>query len=245
MAYTDKRIEEACMKRQFAIFVMTFLLIAVIAAFSLPRVLGDLVPATPNPEAVIVLQAADRDGCAASDLLLARHVIDQRLAYLEMGGDYEIVVREPDKALQLTLPAGEATPQLVNVVTQIGEVKFVDAGSRQPQPGHLDSVGDYQTIFSSGDISAVSVPEAGTGELFYQLTLQPEAAPKLDKFDTSTPGSFVCLAVDDVLASCSEMYHRNGNTLEILPSISGDITVDELALLLSSGPLPTRFEIIE
>ena len=83
------------------------------------------------------------------------------------------------------------------------------------------------------------------GELFYQIVFRPEAGAKLDAVE-SRSGHYVCLAVDNAIASCSTMYHRTGNMLEILPSTgANDISIDEMALFLTSGPLPLSLEMVE
>jgi hypothetical protein len=42
------------------------------------------------------------------------------------------------------------------------------------------------------------------------------------------------------------MYHWSGETLEILPNLGGDadLSLADLAIFLSSGPLPVSLEVV-
>jgi hypothetical protein len=42
------------------------------------------------------------------------------------------------------------------------------------------------------------------------------------------------------------MYHLSGNTLDILPNLGGEISINltDLAIFLKSGPLPVSLEVM-
>jgi hypothetical protein len=204
----------------------------------------EVVEAAP-PGTVVKLKATAPSDCTISKLEAVQQVLNQRLADLDFNGRYEIVIREDEMQLEVNLPPLDNAPQVIDVITRVGEVKFVDAGSQVPSSGLVSSADVFPTLFSSSDIRSVVPPETGTGELFYQIVIQPDAIQKLDAIGNQ-PGNNVCLALDNAIASCSTMYHRTGDTLEILPSTGdNDISIGEMALFLASGPLPVSLEIVE
>jgi hypothetical protein len=232
------------MKRQFAIFSITSIFISMFGLLYLPGVWEAAVEAAP-PGTVVKLKAAAPSDYTITELEEAQQVLDQRLARLDFNGRYEIVIREDEMQLEVNLPPLDNVPQVIDVITRVGEVKFVDAGSQVPSSGLVLSAEVFPTLFSRADIRSVVPPEPGTGELFYQIVIQPDAIQKLDAIGNQ-PENNVCLALDNAIASCSTMYQRTGDTLEILPSTGdNDISISEMALFLATGPLPVPLEIVE
>ena len=70
------------------------------------------------------------------------------------------------------------------------------------------------------EIEAAKLPDSTTGEIFYQLTLEPAAAERLTTFVETEPGGYICMVMDSYVLNCSVMYHQAGNSIEILPGLS-------------------------
>lgn len=241
------------MKRQFAIFAATMMLITVVGLMSVPRVLADLVAYLPGSVEMLgttfTLQAADPT-LDTADLLQARHIMARRLDQLNLTGTYEIVVLPEQNQLQVTLPENENSARVINVITHIGEIAFIDGGPESPPIGDRVSLVahpsdrslDYQSLFTGQDIDQIIAPDTNTGELFYQVKLQQDAAAHFN-----VPGkNYVCLVLDEVVTNCSKMYHWSGSTLEILPNLGDDtgISLLDLGIFFNSGPLPAPFEVV-
>lgn len=236
------------MKRQGAIFVMASVLIAALGLWFVPPVVAGLpglmtdvgIMATGPTFALRPVQA-----CSFAELQQAEQVISARLSGMQLDGPFEVVVREELQQLQVKLPPGDTTPQIVSIITREGDARFIDAGSQLPQIGATIQAEDYPTLFTGEDVQEMVPPAKDSGDLFYTITLDPNSARQLENFNAQQ-GHYVCLVVDNELASCSKMYHLLANTLEILPNVSSsDFSLDNLAVLLTNGSLPTRFEVVD
>jgi preprotein translocase subunit SecD len=111
-----------------------------------------------------------------------------------------------------------------------------------PQADPQENV--YRTLFVGQEIEAAKLPDSTTGQIFYQLTLQPAAAKRLTTFVETEPDGYICMVMDGQVLNCSVMYHQSGNTIEILPGLSSGtgISLADLAIFLKSGPLPMPLE---
>ncbi|GAB4425016.1 MAG: hypothetical protein Kow0031_04330 [Anaerolineae bacterium] len=235
------------MKRQGAIFVMASVIIAALGLWFVPPVVAGLpglmaVSGIASGEALTLRPASV---CSPAEMQRAQQVTSARLAGLSLDGPVEVVAGPEGQQLQVTLPPGASTPQVISVITQEGDARFIDAGSQMPRLGAIIEPGDYPTLFTGEDVADMTPPRRDSGELFYTITLHPNSARQLENFNAQQ-GHYVCLVVDDEVASCSKMYHLLANTLEILPHLSSpDFSLDDLTVLLTSGSLPTRFELVD
>jgi preprotein translocase subunit SecD len=103
----------------------------------------------------------------------------------------------------------------------------------------------YPLLFSGHEIREVVPPDPETGEIFYQLSLQPEAAQRFADFAETNEG-YICLAIDGEVINCSTMYHWSGTMIKILPDLGSgaNISLADLAIFLESGPLPAPLRVI-
>lgn len=235
------------MKRQGAIFVMASVLLAALGLWFVPPVVAGLPGLMTNVGVATspVLTLRPAQACSLAELQQAQQVLSARLQGLNLDGSFEVVVREEPQQLQVTLPPDGNSPQVISLITREGNARFIDAGTELPRIGATIEPEDYPTLFTEEDVQAMTPPSLDSGDLFYTITLNPNSAQQLENFNAQQ-GHYVCLVVDNEVASCSKMYHLLANTLEILPNISSrDFSLEDLAVLLTSGSLPTQFEIVD
>ena len=231
------------MKRQFAIFIISSIVIAVAGLVyslqSLAQVLTVSPDGLPPPGAVIQLNPDQMKTVRIADLAKAQKVVRHRLDQLALPGYYAVQMQ--GNHLRVTLPHGEDTLYIVNILTRVGDVRFVDGGKRPASGRQYDqtaaNLAGYPTLFARDDIQATIVPNAELGEIFYQITLSPAAANRFEAFNRQDD-HYMCLALDGQLTNCTQMYHWSGQTIDILPGATGDFSLADIVIFLRSGPLP-------
>lgn len=241
-------------KRYLLIFGLTFLSVSLLGLGFGAQVLADLTSLYHNSgvslDAELVLspqagsQADSQEGIEGIPLTLAQQVVDQRLDSLRLAGAYQ-VMPQGDQLL-VKLPQTEDMPYISLILSSVGEIEFIDGGLESPPLGQFvagPGLPAYQTLFTAQDIRSVSPPDSATGQIFYQLELEPSASEQLQRFTETGQNSYICTVLDGQVINCSAMYHLTGNTLEILPGLSSDtvISLADLAIFLESGPLPVPF----
>lgn len=241
-------------KKQIAILVI-LLLLGLVSLFYGSRALADLStfdPAESILETKLIL-AADTiiPTNQEVELIAARPVIAKRLDKLEIGGPYNVVIRNGQ--IEVTLPQGQNVPYIASVITSIGEIVFINAGKESPPVGEKVYLGvssseqpGYPILFTSRQVKEIAPPDSTSGQIFYRLTLEPAAAERLDDFVAANPGAYICMVLDEQVISCSAMYHQTGQDLEILPELSSSeaMNMNDLAVFLYSGPLSTRLKVM-
>lgn len=241
-------------KKQIAILAI-LLMLGLVSLFFGSRALADLSvfdPADTVFETKLVL-APDTvfPSNQEVELIAARPVIARRLDKLDMGGSYNVVIR--DGQIEVTLPQGINIPYIASVITSIGEIAFINAGKESPPVGEKVNLGirsgdqpSYPILFTSREVEEVAPPDSASGQIFYRLTLEPAAAARVDSFAAENPGAYICMVLDEQVISCSAMYHQAGQNLEILPELSNGqaMNMDDLAIFLHSGPLSTRLRVV-
>lgn len=243
-------------KRYLLIFGLTFLLVSVLGLGFGTQVLADLTSLYQNPgttlDAELILspgsvsQTDSREVVEGIPLSAARQVVGQRLDSLRLAGAYQ-VMPQGDQLL-VKLPQTENMPYIALVVSSVGEIEFIDGGVESPPLGQFVTGPGrpvYQTLFTAQEIRTVVPPDSATGQIFYQLELEPLASERLRNFTEISKNSYICMVLDSQVLNCSTMYHLAGNTLEILPELSSGtvISLADLAIFLESGPLPVPFEV--
>jgi preprotein translocase subunit SecD len=186
-----------------------------------------------------------------SNLLDARQVVARRLDQLNLSGPYYLV-NQPGQ-LAVALPESERTPYVINIITHVGEIEFIDGGTELPPLGrqiktslHANpNQNIYQILFTGQEVEEVIPPTSTTGQIFYCLTLNPAAAHRFADFVETQSDHYVCMVMDKQVINCSVMYHWNSNTLDILPNLSSGtmISLTDLAVFLDSGPLPVPLKV--
>jgi preprotein translocase subunit SecD len=247
-------------KRHLLIFMFTFLLIGIFGLTFGSQVLADLKTLYQNPadvfRAELVLSPkstsqAGRPPVEGITLAAARQVVDQRLDSLHLAGTYQVMPQ--GNQLLVKLPQSENMPYIASVLASVGEIEFIDGGAVSPPINQMVTTsawpnpnqGIYQTLFTGREIRSVASPDTATGQIFYQLTLEPAVTERLGDFIDQSPSDYICMVMDGHVLNCSLMYHWSGTTLEILPSLSSGtaISLSDLAIFLASGPLPAPFEV--
>lgn len=240
-------------KKQIAILAI-LLLLGLVSLFYGSRALADLStfdPAESVLETKLIL-AADTiiPTNQEVELIAARPVIAKRLDKLEIGGPYQVVIRNGQ--IEVMLPQGQNIPYIASVITSIGEIVFINAGKESPPVGEKVYLGvgsgdqpGYPILFTSREVKEIAPPDSTYGQIFYRLTLEPAAANRLDNFTAGNPGTYICMVLDEQVISCSAMYHQTDQDLEILPELSNEaMNMDDLAIFLHSGPLSTRLKVV-
>lgn len=251
------------MKRQFAIFLT---ILGFVSAWGLiygSQVVAELTIFYPTsvdvPDTKIVLRPgnlslspAAANGEYLLDVQQSQRVVARRLNELILTDYYAVTVQ--GKQLEVVLPEHENRPYVINVITQVGEIEFIDGGGQSPPIGQFITTGAqsiygagiYQTLFGGQEIITIDPPAADSGEIFYQIELQPAATERFAQFVNGGPKAYICVVVDRQVINCSKMYHLSGNVVDILPNLgSGSgLSLLDLAIFLKSGPLPMSLEVV-
>jgi preprotein translocase subunit SecD len=236
-------------KWRASIFTVVLLLIGLLSLVYSTRALADLIfypVAIEGFQTQVVLHPKPAAGViSAADLSEARAVVARRLDQLQMPGSYRLIAENGQ--LSLTLPATEQTPYVIDLVSHVGQIEFIDGGTNSPplgrwvqthaQPAVPDA---YRVLFTAQDIEAVTPPDTEAGHIFYRLSLTASGQQRVADFVAGGQGNYVCMVIDQQVINCSSMYHLSENTLDILPSLgSGNmISLNDLAVFVESGPLP-------
>jgi hypothetical protein len=242
------------MKRQVAIFLAASLVITVVGLMAVPQTFADLTTMLPGKGDVLGTTFTLQPKNVSLDKLEladAQRIMSRRLDQLNLTGPYKIVLLPEADQLRVTVPENNDTPHVINVITHVGDIAFIDGGAASPPIGEKislsahaeDQLSDYQPLFTGTDIDMVLAPETNNGDLFYQIKLQADAASRLNL----AGNTYVCLVLDETVTNCSKMYHWFGDALEILPNLSDDtgISLLDLGVLFDSGPLPAPFEVVD
>ena len=247
------------MKRQFAMFLVVSVVIAVWGLLYASQVVSDLTLLYPTtidiPGTKIVLSPNNLDSATNTSCLEvqeAQRVVAQRLEQLNLQEDYGVAIQ--GNHLEVILSHNENIPYLIRVMTRRGQIEFIDGGHVSPPIGRVVKTGPesisnqnvYQTLFTGRQITTIIPPDTESGDIFYQIELQPAAVERLSNFTRTKTKAYTCLVIDKQVINCSKMYHLSGNTLDILPNLGAEtgLTVTDLALFLKSGPLPMLLEVV-
>ncbi len=245
------------MKRQFAIFLIVSVVMAVWGLTYLSGVVADFTvyPTTIDGSGTrIVLRpnVVSPNGKYVLDVQDSQRVIKQRLEQMHLTGPSEVTVH--GNQLAVRLPNNKNTPYVINIITHVGEVEFIDGGNISPPVGKIVNTGAesayeenvYQTLFTGQEISTIVPSDPAAGDIFYQIELKPAAAQRVANFTNAETNTYACLAIDKQVINCSEMYYLSGNTLDILPKLNAatNIGVADMAIFLRSGPLPMSLEVV-
>jgi preprotein translocase subunit SecD len=243
-------------KRQLMAFFIALLMFSMLSLLYSSRVIADLKqlyqdpPATLGAELILRPQTADTSIAAQTDLATIQEAVSQRLDHLYLAGTYSVTTQ--NDRLVVNLSGSENLPYVASVLSSIGKIAFVDGGTEAPPIGQAVQTSTqadpqanvYRILFTGQEIEAAKLPDSTTGQIFYQLTLQPAAAERLATFVEAEPGGYICMVMDGYVLNCSVMYHQAGNSIEILPGLSSGtgISLADLAIFLESGPLPVPLE---
>jgi hypothetical protein len=227
-----------------AIFTITLALVGLLSLVYSAQALADLVLCPLPAEGIhtqVILQPVNVAGQAV-DVAAARLVVARRLQQLDLSGAY--ILASQDGQLALSLPATDQTPYVLDLITQVGQIEFIDGGQTPPL-GRLVQTGEYEILFTGQEISDMASPEAD-GQIFYRLRLTPAAAQRFTRFAEVESGRYICMVLDKHVINCSGMYHWGAdNTLDILPNLASGaaVSLNDLVIFLESGPLPAPLKI--
>jgi|GEM_PF-1094337 len=251
------------MKRQFAIFLVVSLIFVGLGLVYGSQVAADLtifyptsidaseikIVLSPDNASRLVPTSPQNFHLVAQD---SKRIVAQRLDQLNLKGYYSIGIH--DDQLEVTLPNNENSPYIINIITRVGEVEFIDGGTTSPPIGQqvrtgayaATGEGIYQILFMGKEIASIIPPDTSAGEVFYQISLQPTATERFTNSLDFATNTNICLAIDKQVINCSKMYHWSDDTLDILPNLSDGtgLSLADLAIFLNSGPLPMSLEVI-
>jgi hypothetical protein len=181
----------------------------------------------------------------------ARQVVAQRLHQLQLAGDYDVAVDRGQ--LEVALPDSENIAYIVNIISRVGQIEFIDGGGSPPigqkvktGPNTVFDQNMYRTLFTGWEIAEIIPPNTDTGQIFYQIIPNPVAAERVSDFVDPSATQYICLVIDKEVVNCSKMYAWSGHTLDILPNLSSgaDVSLADLAVFLKSGPLPISLKVV-
>ena len=184
------------------------------------------------------------------NLAAAERVVARRLDELDLSGSYRLVSQAGQ--LAVTLPNSQQTPYILNLITHVGRIEFIDGGQNPPlgRPAQTGAPanpaqGVYAVLFTGQEVEEVVPPDSSPGQIFYRLRLNPTAAQRLAQFVEMGSSRYICMVMDGQVINCSSMYHVDGNTLDILPNLASGapVSLAELAIFLESGPLPVSLAV--
>jgi preprotein translocase subunit SecD len=246
-------------RRHLILFIVVLLLTGVLSLISQTQAVAGLAARyqvtgdSPHTALVLAPVTAGPDANTNARLLEAKRVIDYRLEKLGVSGADLVDLHEGK--LEVTLPEGSNTPYVINVITSIGKIEFIDGGESDPPIGQRILTGPharpnrdiYRSLFTGLDVESVLPPDSATGQIFYSLALKPAAAHHFSSFVMETPRNYVCMVLDERVINCSRMYHFTGEGLEILPDLGSgtQVSLADLAVFLEGGPLPVALDVLE
>jgi hypothetical protein len=238
------------MFRKYIAILAVFFLLAIVSLVYGSRALADLSDFDPAADAfqtkLVLVPDTVIPANQEVELIAARPVIARRLDKLDLDGPYNLAIRNGQ--LVVTLPKDKNTPYVAAVITSVGEVVFVDGGTKDPPLDQSINVGGqaHQILFTSREVTGILPPDSADGQIFYRLMLTSAAADRLKSFVESHSYSFICMVMDEQVLNCSTMYHQNGSALEILPELTSStaLNMTDLAVFLYSGPLSTRLKVV-
>ena len=228
-------------KWRASIFSVALLLVGLFSLVYTTRALADLIlfpPPVKGFQTSVVLKPDFPPGVDAAELLETREVIAQRLDQFNAAGSYQLVAQNGQ--LNLTLPATEQTPYIVDLVSRVGQIEFIDGGATSPPLGRWMRQDEYNVLFTAHDVEAVTPPNTETGQIFYRLNLTSAGSERMAEFVANQTEHYVCIVIDQQVINCSSMYHLTDDTLDILPSLGSGamVSLNDLAVFVKSGPLP-------
>jgi len=240
-------------KLRATLFTIALLLVAVMSLIYSSRALADLIfsPVSMTGLHTQVILKPDLTSVPDTTLGDTRQILARRLDQLNLSGSYELVSQEGQ--LTVTLPDSEHVPYILDIITHVGEIEFIDGGAGTPPLGQRVTTvwpvnpnrNGYPILFTGQEIQEVLPPDSASGQIFYRLALKPEAADRFADFVESRPRHYICMVVDKHVLNCSGMYHWSDNTLDILPNLGSGtvISLADLAVFLESGPLPVPLRV--
>ena len=251
------------MKRQLVIFLVVSVILVVLGLSYTSQAVANLTLFYPTSVEVSATKIELSPAADDSNITLsakqyhlvaqdAQRVVAKRLDQLQLDGYYSVTVN--NNQLEVIVPPMENMVYLLNIISRVGEVKFIDGGSGSAPVGehlapkfHLTTgeADDYEVLFQGEEIRTIIPPDSTNGEIFYQVELEPAAAERVSNFVSRNPNAYVCLAIDEQILNCSTMYHWSENTLEIIPNLSSGtgLGLADMAIFLNSGPLPMALEL--
>jgi preprotein translocase subunit SecD len=233
-------------KWRASIFAGALLLVGLLSLVYSTRALADLIFLPTPVEAFqtrIILKPDISSDVGMSELIETREVVAQRLDQLNVPGPYQLLAHNDH--LSLTLASTEKTPYIVDLVSHVGQIEFIDGGEKSPPLGRRVQGDGYDVLFTAQDIEVVTPPNTETGQIFYRLSLTPSGSQRMAEFSANQNGHYVCMVIDQQVINCTSMYHVIGNTLDILPSLGSGhmISLNDLAVFVESGPLPITLKV--
>jgi len=233
-------------KWRASIFSVALLLVGLLSLVYSTRALADLI-FFPQPiegfQTRVVLSPSLSSDVDTATLLETREVVAQRLDQLNVSGSYQLLTQNGH--LSLTLPATEQTPYVIDLISHVGQIEFIDGGITSPPLGRWVEQDGYNVLFTAQDVELVTPPDTETGQIFYRLSLTPAGGQRMAEFLANQSDHYVCMVIDHQVINCSSMYHLTDDTLDILPSLgSGNtISLNDLAVFVESGPLPIPLKV--
>ena len=249
------------MKRQFGIFLVVSIILVLLGLSVTSQAIAKLTLFFPTSiegsSTKIMLSPTDDSNITLTPRQYhlvaqdAQRVVAKRLNQMQLDGYYSVKVN--DNRLEVIVPQTENMGYILNVITQVGDVEFIDAGSDSAPVGNylrtefqltMREANDYQVLFTGNEIKTITPPNSTNGEIFYQVELEPAAAQRVSNFVGRNPNAYVCLTIDEQVLNCSTMYYWSENTLEILPNLSSGsgLGLADMAIFLNSGPLPVSLK---
>jgi hypothetical protein len=234
------RYNNVSKKWRASIFTIALLLVGALSLVYSTRAVADLIffPTPLRDFQTRIILVPGLTGANTTELLETRDVVAQRLDQLNMTGNYQLVAQNGH--LNLTLPATEKTSYIIDLISHVGQIEFIDGGATSPPLGRWVQKDEYDVLFTVQDVEMVTPPNTQTGQIFYRLSLTPSGSQRMAEFVTNQNDHYVCTVIDQQVINCSSMYHLTGTTLDILPSLSSGnmISLNDLAIFIKSGPLP-------
>jgi len=175
-----------------------------------------------------------------SDLNQAGKVIEKRLQLAGLNGSFEVLVEADYITMQLS--EGRSLPYIKTLITNIGQIEFIDGGLDINTLPHDSSV-ESRILFTNNHVQSFVPPT--NGDMFYNLVLTPMAVKQMDTFLIENSNHHICIAIDSEVANCSSMYHWSANNLSIIPNLGGtnNMAMNELMIFVKSGALPFSLEL--
>ena len=190
-------------KWRASLFTIALLLVGLFSLVYSTRALADLI-FFPEPVAgfqtQVILSPSLSSDIDTAKLLETREVVAQRLDQLNVPGPYQLLAQNGQ--LSLMLPATEQTPYVIDLISHVGQIEFIDGGATSPPLGRWVEQDVYNVLFTAQDIEIVTPPDTETGQIFYRLSLTPSGSQQVAEFVANQSDHYVCMVIDQQVINC-------------------------------------------
>jgi preprotein translocase subunit SecD len=209
-----------------------FLFICIVALFA--SILACTLSSLTGPHLVVTLAPESGKQWDEANMAAARDVILHRLKSFGVNGATATI--SSDGNLQINLPVIDHPESVFPLLTQMGEITFVDSPDSLWTGDAVDA--SLRIVLTGSDIKNSSVTLGSVGDYQIAFTFTPEGSQKLSDYTSNNVGRYLVIACDGTVISSPRVSSAITDGKAI---VQGNLTEESANLLiaqLKSVPLP-------